>query len=64
MKRALILLALAAVVVVAITVADERWRPESGFYVDFKVVVEQDTISAVINDEEILDKLGIQSGLD
>lgn len=47
-----------------ITVADERSTPETGFYVDFKMVVERDTISVVINDEDILDKLGIQSRTD
>jgi len=47
-----------------ITVADERWTPETGFYIDFKMVVERDTISVVIYSEDILDKLGIQSRMD
>lgn len=40
-------------------ISDERWSPDTGYCIDFKLVVEPDMIWIVQNGEDILGKLGL-----
>lgn len=40
-------------------IADERWTPETGYNIDFKMVVEPDMVWVVSHSEDVLRKLGI-----